>query len=267
MMATSTDYSIPGFSMDLVTAGRLLVPVLIVAFWQMLTLWLGADLVPGPVATVEIIQRGFTEGSYAPNLTNTLITLLIGFLIASIGGFVLGVFLGTRDTAYDLFEPFILNTYAVPKIVLFPLFLFVFQLGMDQKVAFGAFHGFFPMLIITMSAVREVPDIYLDVGRSLRLNRYQVARFIVFPFVLVQMVVGLRLSFSLTFLGVILAELFAAKSGLGLQLAHAMANFNTEQIMGIVTVLMVIAFVVNIGLYAVQRMLEERWNLTVEDTA
>lgn len=265
-MATSTDYSIPGLSTDLVTAGRLLVPVAIVAFWQGLTLWLGADLVPGPLTTVEIIREGFTEGSYASNLTNTLVTLLIGFLIASVAGFVLGVTLGVRDTAYDLFEPFVLNAYAIPKIVLFPLFLFVFKLGMDQKVAFGAFHGFFPMLIITMSAVREVPDIYLDVGRSLRLNRYQTARFIVFPFVLVQMVVGLRLAFSLTFLGVILAELFAAKSGIGLQLAHAMANFNTQQIMAIVTVLMIIAFVVNIAFYAMQRLLEERWNLTADDT-
>ena len=265
-MATQSETSVLNFSGDIVTIGRLLVPVVVLAFWEVLTLWLGADLVPGPLSTLQTIVAGFTEGAYASNLANTLLTLLIGFVLAVIAGFGLGIALGTRDTAYDLFEPFVLNTYAIPKIVLFPFFLFIFQLGMDQKVAFGAFHGFFPMLIITMSAVREVPDIYLNVGHSLRLSRLQTARHVVFPFVLVQIVVGLRLAFSLTFLGVILAELFAAKSGIGLQLAHAMANFNTDQIMAIVTVLMVIAFVVNIGFYAVQRMLEERWNLKAEDT-
>ncbi|MFB6095764.1 MAG: ABC transporter permease [Haloferacaceae archaeon] len=265
-MSTRTETGLPGLSTDVVTLGRLLVPVLVVLFWEALTLWLGADLVPGPVETVGTIVYGFTQGSYTSNLTNTLLTVLIGFVLAVVFGFGLGVALGVRQTAYDLFEPFVLNTYAIPKIVLFPFFLFVFRLGMDQKVAFGAFHGFFPMLIITMSAVREVPDIYLDVGRSLRLGRLQMARHVVFPFVLVQVVVGLRLAFSLTFLGVILAELFAAKSGIGLQLSHAMANFNTDQIMAIVTVLMVIAFVVNIGFYAVQRMLEQRWNLNAEDT-
>lgn len=265
-MSTQTETAVPGVGADLVTVGRLLVPVFVLVFWQALTLWLGADLVPGPARTVGTIYRGFTEGSYASNLTNTLWTVLFGFLLAIGVGFALGVALGVRDTAYELFEPFVLNTYAIPKIVLFPFFLFVFRLGMDQKIAFGAFHGFFPMLIITMSAVREVPDIYLDVGRSLRLGRYQMARYVVFPFVLVQVVVGLRLAFSLTFLGVILAELFAAKSGIGLQLAHAMANFNTDQIMAIVTVLMVIAFAGNIGFYAIQRALEDRWNLLAEDT-
>lgn len=265
-MSTKTETTLPGLSADVVTAGRLLVPVLVIVFWQVLTLSLGADLVPGPVATLQTIIHGFTEGSYMKHIKNTMVTVLIGFVLAAVIGFALGVALGTRDLAYDLFEPFVLNTYAIPKIVLFPFFLFIFRLGMDQKVAFGAFHGFFPMLIITMSAVREVPDIFLDVGRSLRLGRFQMARHVVFPFVLVQVVVGLRLAFSLTFLGVILAELFAAKSGIGLQLAHAMANFNTDQIMAIVTVLMVIAFVVNIGFYAAQRMLEQRWNLTAEDT-
>jgi NitT/TauT family transport system permease protein len=265
-MSTISKQSLLNISENRVVIGRLLVPIIVLMFWEFLTLWLGADLIPGPVATVDTIIEGFASGSYMQNLLNTLKAVVIGFILAVVFGFILGVALGTRDFAYDLFEPFALNTYAIPKIVLFPLFLYIFQLGMDQKIAFGAFHGFFPMLIITMSAVREVPDIYLNVGRSLRLSRLQMARYVIFPFVLVQQVVGLRLAFSLTFLGVILSELFVAKSGIGLQLSHAMASFNTGQILAIVTVLMVIAFVVNIGFYAIQRMLEKQWNLTAEET-
>lgn len=265
-MSTLTERYHRSTPFDAVTIGRVLVPVLILICWQLLTLGLGTNLVPGPVATARTIVEGFTQGNYASNLTNTLLTVTVGFVLAVVAGFVLGILLGTRDFAYDLFEPFVLNVYAIPKIVLFPFFLFIFQLGMDQKIAFGAFHGFFPMLIVTMGAVREVPDIYLNVARSLRLSASQIARHVVFPFVLVQLVVGLRLAFSLTFLGVILAELFAAKSGIGLQLQHAMANFNTSQILAIVTVLMFVAFVVNILFYAAQRSLEKRWNLTAEDT-
>lgn len=261
-MATTTENSTFTYSPDIVTAGRLLVPVVVVLVWQGFTLWLGSSLVPGPLETFDTIVEGFSSGTYGPALANTLQTVAVGFLIAVVLGSVLGVMLGTRDFAYDLFEPFIVNTYAIPKIVLFPLFLFIFKLGMDQKIAFGAFHGVFPMLIITMGAIREVPDIYLDVSRSLQLSEYQTARYVLLPFVLVQLVVGLRLAFSLTFLGVILAELFAAKSGLGLQLQHAMANFNTHQILAIATILMGIAFVVNAAMYGAQRYLEGRWNVS-----
>jgi len=261
-MATRTETVGWDVSVDVVTAGRLLLPVLMVLVWEGFTLWLGADLVPSPLQTLDAIVAGFTTGSYWPELANTLTAVLFGSIIAVVGGLVLGIALGSNALAYDFFEPFVVNTYAIPKIVLYPVFLFVFHLGMTQKIAFGAFHGFFPMLIVTMGAIREVPDIYHDVGRSLRLNAYQKARYVYLPFVLVQVVVGLRLGFSLTFLGVILSELFASKSGIGLELQHAMASFDTQQILAVATVLMVIAFAVNIALYAVQRSLERRWNLS-----
>lgn len=265
-MATRSKHGVRGVPGDAVTIGRLLVPVVVVAGWQFLTIVFGNHLLPGPVETIEHIRSGVAAGWFIPNLENTLITLGIAFVIASVGGFVLGTALGSREGAYEVFQPFVLNTYAVPKVVLYPIFLFVFQLGMDQKVAFAAFHGFFPMLIMMMSAVREVPDIYRDVARSLRLSRVQTVRHVVSPFVLVHMVVGLRLAFSLTFLGVILSELFASKSGIGLELRNAMSTVQHGKIMAIVTVLMLVAFLGNLLLYGTQRYLESRWNLSVDNT-
>jgi NitT/TauT family transport system permease protein len=251
---------------DKITIGRFLVPFFILGGWELLSTIVGQTLLPGPVLTLQLIQGAVDAGWYVPNMLNTLATVGLAFAIAALGGFVTGVLLGTRDLAYELFEPFVLNTYAIPKIILFPIFLFIFQLGLDQKVAFGAFHGFFPMLIVTMSATRELPEIYLNVGRSLQLSGYKMARHVVLPFVLVQLVVGLRLAFSLSFLGVILAELFAAQSGIGLHLRNAMANAQHGDIMSIVTVLMVVAFIGNLTFYGAQQILENRWNLSAEAT-
>lgn len=245
-----------------VTIGRLLVPVAVVLVWELLSRSLGSDLLPGPDETVAMIQRGVEAGWIVGNLQNTMITLASGFFIAALLGLILGMVLGFGETIFDIFEIYVLSSYSVPKIILFPLFLLIFQLGMDTKIAFGAIHGFFPMLIITMSAIREIDEIYKKVARSLDLSRWQLFRHIVFPFILVQLVVALRLAFSLTFLGVILAELFASKSGLGLVLQHAMANFDTGRIMAVVTILMTIAILANLAFYAAQRSLERHWNMT-----
>lgn len=264
-MFTNENYAMSD-RIDKITIGRLLVPFIIIAGWELLSVIFGNNLLPGPVLTLQLIEEAVNAGWYIPNMLNTLATVGLAFVVAALGGFIIGVLLGTRDLAYELFEPFVLNTYAIPKIILFPIFLFIFQLGFDQKVAFGAFHGFFPMLIVTMSATRELPNIYLNVGRSLQLSGYKMARHVVLPFVLVQLVVGLRLAFSLSFLGVILAELFAAQSGIGLYLRNAMANAQHGQIMAIVTVLMIVAFVGNLAFYGAQRILENRWNLSAEAT-
>lgn len=247
-----------------VTIGRLLVPIVSLLVWELLSRWLGSDLLPGPDETLAMIQRGVEAGWIVANLQNTMITLALGFAIAVVLGLVLGMALGFGETAFDVFEIYVLSSYSVPKIILYPIFLFVFQLGMDTKIAFGAVHGFFPMLIITMGAIREIDDIYKKVALSLDLSRWQLFRHVVFPFILVQLVVALRLAFSLTFLGVILAELFASKSGLGLILQHAMANFQTGRIMAVVTILMVIAIAGNLAFYAAQRALENRWNMDAD---
>ncbi|MGQ4556568.1 ABC transporter permease subunit [Halobellus sp. GM3] len=248
---------------DSVTIGRLLVPVAIVVFWQLITV-LFPNLIISPGATVEVIQNGF-ERTWWPDLQTTMRALLVGFVIAAVGGGVIGLVLGLNDFLYDVFEIYVLSIYSVPKVVLFPIFLFLFQIGFMSKMTFAMFHGLFPMILVTMAAVREIDDIYLDLGRSLRLSRWQTFRHIAFPFILVQLTVALRLAFSLTFLGVILAELFASKSGLGLRLQHAMAQFDMGTIFGVVTVLMIIAFVVNIVFYAGQRYLEKRWNVSAGD--
>jgi NitT/TauT family transport system permease protein len=248
---------------DTVTIGRLLVPVVIIAFWQLFTV-LFPDLIISPAATLDIIRNGF-ERTWWTDLQTTMRALVVGFLIAAIAGCVIGLVLGLNEFLYDVFEIYVLSLYSVPKVVLFPIFLFIFQIGYMSKMTFAMFHGLFPMILVTMAAVREIDEIYLDLGRSLRMSRWQIFRHIAFPFIIVQLTVALRLAFSLTFLGVILAELFASKSGLGLRLQHAMAVFDMGTIFGVVTVLMLIAFAVNIIFYAGQRYLERRWNVSAGD--
>ncbi len=265
-MATATRFNTPGWVSEPITIGRLLVPVLLVILWQALSVAVGTQLLPGPVDTVAMIERGIESGWIVGNFRDTMWTLFLGFVIAAVSGTVLGLVIGLNDVIYDVLEIYVLGIYSIPKVILYPLFLFAFGITINTKIAFGLVHGFFPMLLITMSAVRGIDDIYLKVASSLRLNRWQRFRHVMFPVILVQLVVGLRLAFSLTFIGVILAELFATESGLGLVLQHAMANFETGRIMAVVVILMIVAFIGNILFYGIQKWLENRWNMTVDST-
>lgn len=248
-----------------IMATRAAVPVVLLLVWQVLAMAFGRTIIPGPVFTLNEIIGGMQDGWLARGLVATMESTAVAFAFAVVTGLTAGTVVGSRDVVYELLEPFILSFYSIPKISLYPIFLALFGVAEVTKMAFGTFQGFFPMLIITMGAIREVDEVYWNVARSLRLDRFRTFRYVVFPSILVQLVVALRLTFNLAFLGVILSELFAAKAGLGLILQHALGTFNASRIMVIVVMLSLVAFVANVVFYVAQQRLEDRWNMSARD--
>ena len=90
------------------------------------------------------------------SLGATLAAAVVGFAIAAVAGLWIGVTLGLTRFWGEVFEPVTLSVYSIPKVTLFPIFLTVFGFGLYSKVAFGMFHGIFPIMIIAMNATREV---------------------------------------------------------------------------------------------------------------
>jgi NitT/TauT family transport system permease protein len=237
----------------LIKLGVMAVPILIVLLWQLGSILWGELILPSPLKTFSVLKAGVIESGWLfSDLKDTMIELLFGYLFAVILGLMVGFILGMNRFLREVLEPFVLNVYAIPKVTLFPIFLFIFGLGMESKVAFGFFHGIFPITILTMGAIKDIKTVYVKVGRSLRLNPLQVYKEIVFPSILPSLMTGLRLGFNLSFIGVILGEMAASRSGLGYTLMKSEGAFYMEKVLSIVVVLAVIAIAVNFLYYAIE---------------
>lgn len=236
--------------------GMISVPILLIILWQLGSFLIGEFALPSPAQTFQALKDGFIgRGWLLHNLQDTLIEVALGYLWAVVFGLIIGFLLGMHSFAREVFEPFVLNIYTIPKVTLFPIFLFIFKLGMESKIAFGMFHGVFPVIILTMGAIKAIKEVYLKVGKSLRLNSFQMFKGIIFPSILPSLMTGLRLGFNLTFLGVILGEMVASRSGLGYMLMQSELAFYMVKILAIILTLAVIAIIVNTAFYMAERRL------------
>ncbi|WP_101297287.1 ABC transporter permease [Halegenticoccus soli] len=249
---------------DAVTAGRLLVPVALVLLWQALATVAGEFALATPAATVGELLGGFADGWLLADLRITLFTLAVAYALAVLVGVWVGVALGLSDFWREVFEPLILGVYSVPKVTLYPVFLFVFALGVESKIAFGWFHGVFPVAILTMAAMETVEDDHLKIGRSLLLSRWQTFREIIVPSILPGLVIGLRLGFNLTFLGVVLGEMFASRAGLGYTLVEYIVGAQIARMLAIIVVLVAVAAAVNVAFFAAEKRLGARGGETAD---
>ena len=127
-------------------------------------------------------------------------------------GLAIGIWMGAHRLSGAVGEPILVALYSLPKITLYPVVLLIFGLGISGKVAFGAIHGILPVALLTMGAIRTIPQVYLRSARTLHLSPWQTIANVLLPAALPEIFTGLRIGFTVTLLGVLLGEMFASKA-------------------------------------------------------
>lgn len=236
----------------------LLLILCLLVLWQLLY-WLAGDIaMSSPLATIRYSASLLSRETFWPHLMESGAAFGSALAIAVAAGLTIGMLLGASRLAGDIFEPMLVAIYSIPKVTLYPIVLLAFGLGMPAKIAFGAIHGFIPIALFTINAVRNVRPILVKTGRVLKLGPAEMVTRILIPAALPEIFTGLRIGFALTLIGTLLGEMFASQRGLGYMLMNAIGLHNVDVIMSITFMLVVFAAVVSSILLAIDRRLHKR---------
>ena len=230
----------------------------IVLIWQGLARWVGDTALPGPGPTLAYLVHFVPTARFAVNAAATATAFALALLIAYGLGLAIGVWMGAQRLSGEVGEPILIVLYSLPKITLYPVILLIFGLTLSGKVAFAAIHGVLPVALLTMAAIRNIPHVYLKSARMLRLSPWQTIWNVLLPATVPEVVAGLRIGFTVTLLGVLLAEMFASKDGLGLLIINAMTLLQAKEMITIAVVLFAFAAVANAILLWIEHRLHHR---------
>jgi len=151
----------------------------------------------------------------------------LGFVLASIVGIGAGVIMATSATARDLMDPWVSMLYSTPIIALGPLFILWFGIGISSKIAVIFLVVVFPVLLNAYVGLSTVDPGLIEAARSFGATTSQVFSKVRFPAALPFIVTGLRLGVARGLVGVVVAELFGAKAGLGYLILISAQTFDT----------------------------------------
>ena len=222
--------------------------------------WLVGDIaLRSPLQTVRFSGELLSRPNFWPHLIETGKAFAAALALATLLGLAIGLLLGLSKLAGEVFEPMLVALYSIPKVTLYPILLLSFGLGLTAKIVFGALHGFIPIALFTINAVRNIKRIYLKTGRVLKLSRTAMLHRIVIPAAMPEIFTGLRIGFFLTMIGTVLGEMFASQRGLGYMLMNAIGLHNVDVIMAITLMLVVFAAIVSGLLLAIDRRLHRRF--------
>jgi NitT/TauT family transport system permease protein len=239
-------------------ADLLAIVLVLLLMWQGLHVVVGETALPGPVPTLSYLARLVTTARFADNAAATATAFAFALMLAYGIGLAIGVWMGAHRLSGAVGEPILVALYSLPKITLYPVVLLIFGLGLSGKTAFGALHGILPVALLTMAAIRNISPVYLKTARSMRLSGWQTVMMVLFPAALPEVVSGLRIGLTVTLLGVLLAEMFASKQGLGFLIMNAMSLLQTEEMIAVAVLLFAFAALANALLLWIEHRLHRR---------
>jgi NitT/TauT family transport system permease protein len=153
-----------------------------------------------------------------------------GFLIAAAVGIGLGLALATNNTVRDYVEPWVSFLYAVPLVAIAPLFIVAFGIGPTSKIVVIFLVSVFIILVNTEVGVLSTDPHLIEAARSFGASRIQIFQKVLLPAALPVIIAGLRLGMARGLVGVVVAELFGAKAGLGFLILASAQVFDTASL-------------------------------------
>ncbi len=236
--------------------------------WQITAVRGGVSplLLPSPAAVYREFISLLSSGMFWPDLKVTLYELAVAFSIAAIAGSSIGYLVSRSRYSIRVFDPLFAGIFAIPAILLYPLYVLFFGLGPGSKIAMGATIAFFPIVLNTISGLSRVDSAYVTAARSMGASSPQMFWSVMLPAAFPIVLTGLRMGLILAFLSILGAETISSFSGLGHQIAGLAENMDTASMFAYIVFVLLIAFLLNFAVSFAEARGRQKGGLNAANT-
>ncbi len=204
--------------------------ILFVALWEVF----GRHVNPLFLSYPSAIARAFVElllsGELVQQALGSLWVYAVGLASSLVVGILVGLLMGRYRLAEYLLDPYVYALDATPRVALIQLLLLWFGLGAPAKLTIVFLSGVFPVLMNTFSGVRTVSAGLVDIGRAYGAGEGKIFAKIMVPAAFPFIMAGVRLAVGRALIGIIVAEMFTAVTGLGALLIRYSSAFATDKL-------------------------------------
>ena len=232
--------------------------VLLTVWWTVATLQLISPLfLPPPQQVLEKLltiagPQGFMDATLWQHLAASLTRIMLALFAAVLFGIPVGIAMGLSPTVRGILDPIIELYRPVPPLAYLPLMVIWFGIGETSKILLIYLA---PVAMSALAGVKSVQQVRIRAAQSLGASRAQVLWFVILPGALPEILTGLRIGLGVGWSTLVAAELIAATRGLGFMVQSAGEFLATDVVLAGIAVIAIIAFLLELGLRALQRRL------------
>jgi len=221
--------------------------------------WVSPRILPAPGAVVSAFWQLVTTGILIDNLGVTVYEVIAGFILGSLGGFLIAVGAALYGPFRQVVTPYMVALQVTPRVAIAPLLFIWLGFGAMPKIVLAATICFFPVFINTLTGLTIIDEDEKELFRSLRASKRQEFFRLQLPSAMPVTFAGLKTAISLALIGAIVGEFVSAEEGLGLLIQRFSFQLNTPAAYAVLFTLTILGLL----LYALMEVLDRYivfWN-------
>jgi NitT/TauT family transport system permease protein len=225
--------------------------------WELISRYVVANalFLAAPSQIVVAIYKLARSGQLWHHVSVSSAEFALGYVIGCVLGIALGLAMASSATVKQALQPWVSGLYATPTIALAPLFILWFGIGIWSKVIVVITLVLFPVTINTEAGLRTTSDRLIEMLRSFGATRWQIFTKLSLPSAVPFILAGLKLGIGRGLIGVVVAELFGSRAGLGNLISQSADAFNMPDLFAGVVILALAGIVMTAGFGWLERRL------------
>jgi NitT/TauT family transport system permease protein len=228
--------------------------------WQIAVYRHPGYILPGPWGVVAGIADLLHHGFLFKYVVASLFRVTWGFGLAALFAIPLGLTIGWYKRLDMALNPLVQVFRPISPLAWIPLAILWFGVG-DASSVFLIFLGcFFPLLLTAINAVRNIPSVYVNAGRNFGLSPKDIVYRVLYPAVVPQLLIGLRITLGVAWLVVVAAEMIAVDSGLGFLIVDARnAGNRYDLVLAGMVIIGLIGLLLDTAMRSLEKIRSFRW--------
>ncbi len=207
---------------------RVISLLVVLSAWEYVGRQINPVLFTYPTAVGAAAVKMIASGELWKYLSQSLIVLFAGLGLATVFGIALGLVMARFWVIDVALDTYITALYSIPSVALVPVLVLWFGIEVSAKIAVVFLFTFFPIVINTQQGVKNVDARLTEVGRAFRCSERQLWIHIVLPAAVPFIVTGLRLAIGRGLIGMVLADLYTAITGIGYLISRYASIYRTD---------------------------------------
>jgi NitT/TauT family transport system permease protein len=233
---------------------------LLLAAWHFAVLRSPGNLLPTPVQVAAGIAELAERGLLLKYIVASLFRVTWGYVTAALLAIPIGLMLGWYRRADMALNPLIQIFRPISPLAWIPISILWFGVGDMAAIYLIFLASFLPLLVTAVNAVGNIPAVYLNAGRNFGLSHAQLVYRVLYPAVVPQLIIGLRITLGIAWLVVVAAEMIAVNSGLGFLIVDARnAGNRYDLVVAGMVMIGVIGLLLDVGMRSLETIRSLRW--------